>query len=208
MDPKTTIQELIEEIRGLGTMLPGTISTQYNVCGKAHCQCKDTSNPKKHGPYHQLSYTVRGRSSSLFVKKADIQAVTTMVARHKRCKELFAKLIEAYVELVRSEGFSEATDFVPVSVLDERITELSKVNTEQERVLKDLQARCAKWRTKAKDRTALIESYRATMRDLEKSRNKWKEKTKQAQALVQKLEEQVHHLENTLGAWNEKKTKN
>lgn len=36
-----------EAINALGPMLPGSISTQWNVCGKSGCRCKDQDNPKK-----------------------------------------------------------------------------------------------------------------------------------------------------------------
>ena len=47
-------------------MHPGSLREQYNVCGKAGCRCKDPKKPQKHGPYYQLSYTWRGKSSTPF----------------------------------------------------------------------------------------------------------------------------------------------
>jgi len=66
-DVKTTqiahkIAQLKQELAELGPMHPGSLSEQYNVCGKPGCRCKDPKNPQKHGPYYQLSFTWRGKS--------------------------------------------------------------------------------------------------------------------------------------------------
>lgn len=196
MSTREKISELVGKITCLGAMLPGSISQQYNICGKPHCRCKDPDNPVKHGPYYQLSYTVGGRSSSMFVKRPDLPAVQAMVARHKRFKELFTELTGAYVELVRSEGIDAAADFVPVSEKEEQLQNLTKANAELKHTVNALRARCAKWRTKAEERTKTIESYRTKVRDLEISRENWKGKAKQAQATIRTFEEQVVGADN------------
>ncbi|MFC1572017.1 DUF6788 family protein [Candidatus Eisenbacteria bacterium] len=60
------VEQLKRKLAQLGPMLPGSISEQWNVCGTPGCQCKDPDKPKKHGPYYQLSFTVGGRSSTMF----------------------------------------------------------------------------------------------------------------------------------------------
>jgi hypothetical protein len=63
------IAKIKQEITSLGTeLLPGILTQQYNVCGKAGCRCK-ANPPQKHGPYHQLSFTRKGKSSTQFVKQ-------------------------------------------------------------------------------------------------------------------------------------------
>jgi hypothetical protein len=47
------------QLRALGPMRPGSLSRQYNVCGKPGCRCKDPKNPRRHGPYDQLNYAFR-----------------------------------------------------------------------------------------------------------------------------------------------------
>ena len=58
----------------LGDLRPGSLSTQYNVCGTPGCRCKATP-PEKHGPCYQVSFTRKGKSSSKFVRKEDLAAV-------------------------------------------------------------------------------------------------------------------------------------
>ncbi|HSF10411.1 MAG TPA: DUF6788 family protein [Nitrospirales bacterium] len=62
-----TLQRIQRQLATLGPVLPGSLSEQWNVCGTPGCRCKAPSNPKKHGPYYQLSFTVAGKSSTLFV---------------------------------------------------------------------------------------------------------------------------------------------
>ena len=68
-DDLVRIRQIKDMLSQLGPVLPGSLSTQWNVCGKPGCRCKDPKKPRKHGPYYQLSFTVDGKSSSLFVKK-------------------------------------------------------------------------------------------------------------------------------------------
>ena len=52
MTKEERIVELLrEKLIGLGPMLPGSISEQWNVCGTQGCRCKDPNKPVKHGPY-------------------------------------------------------------------------------------------------------------------------------------------------------------
>lgn len=98
------IERLKDELAAMGPFLPGSVSTQWNVCGTPGCRCKDKRNPRKHGPYYQLSYTASGRSSTMFVKPEDVECVRERVGRYRRVKELVKELAQAYVELVRENG--------------------------------------------------------------------------------------------------------
>jgi hypothetical protein len=99
------IKRRIAELR---PFLPGSISEQYNVCGKAGCACKDPRKPRKHGPYYQLSFSVRGKSSSMFLRKADVPEARRRIARYQQFKALSFELVDAYVALARSEGLQRS----------------------------------------------------------------------------------------------------
>lgn len=105
MKTKKSIEQLKQNLLNLGPVLPGSISEQWNVCGTPCCKCKGTSNPKKHGPYYQLSFSVGGRSSSMFIKKEDVAEARKRVKRYQEFKKLTIDLVQAYVDLSRSEGF-------------------------------------------------------------------------------------------------------
>lgn len=94
-----TIGKQIEGIKQgllqIGAMRPGSLSKQYNVCGIAGCRCKDPKTPRKHGPYHQLSYVHRGKSTSRFVRKENVAEVKSQVVNYKR----FRKLVDQWIRL-------------------------------------------------------------------------------------------------------------
>ena len=100
-----TFQRIKKKLADLGPILPGSISEQWNVCGTAGCQCKDPDNPIKHGPYYQLSFTVAGKSSTMFIKKEDIVEARKRIKRYKKYKTLTKELVQASVALVRKNGF-------------------------------------------------------------------------------------------------------
>lgn len=72
------IEKLKQAIVRLGDLRPGKLSQQYNVCGKADCRCK-ADPPQKHGPYYQVSFTRKGKSSTQFVRKEDLAVVRQKV---------------------------------------------------------------------------------------------------------------------------------
>ena len=108
----TREERKVDQLRGklakLGPMLPGSISEQWNVCGTPGCRCKDAKNPAKHGPYYQLSFTVGGRSSTVFVKKEDLPEVRVRLKRYQQFKTLCSDLMRAYVSLARKTGFERS----------------------------------------------------------------------------------------------------
>ena len=97
------IEQLKTQLADLGPIHPGSLSEQYNVCGTPGCRCKDPDNPRKHGPYYQLSYTWRGKSSSRFVTPERVAEMRQKVANYKRFRELTNQWIDLAVEMERVE---------------------------------------------------------------------------------------------------------
>jgi hypothetical protein len=87
----------------LGPMHPGSLSEQYNVCGKPRCRCKDPKKPRRHGPYYQLSFTWRGKSTSRFVRPERVTEIRRKVENYKRFRELVNEWVDLAVELERAE---------------------------------------------------------------------------------------------------------
>jgi len=92
------IDKIKRELAELGDMRPGSMSEQYNVCGTAGCHCK-ASPPQKHGPYYQVSFSRKGKSSTRFVKKKDVPTVRRQLRNYKRLKELVDRWIDLSTEL-------------------------------------------------------------------------------------------------------------
>jgi hypothetical protein len=89
------IERIKTELSALGDMRPGSLSQQYNVCGKPGCRCKDPEHPQRHGPYHQLSWVHAGRSTSQFIREPFLKQVKAQLATYKT----FRSLTEEWVDL-------------------------------------------------------------------------------------------------------------
>ena len=92
------IEKIKRDLAALGELRPGSLSTQYNVCGSPGCRCK-ASPPEKHGPYYQVSYTRKGKSSSKFVKKKDLPVIRKQLKNYERMKLLMDRWIDLATEL-------------------------------------------------------------------------------------------------------------
>jgi hypothetical protein len=90
------IKKLILEI---GEMRTGSLSQQWNVCGNPNCRCKDSKNPKKHGPYYQLSYMRYKKSNTEFVSKENVESVKNHIKNYKRFMELKDEWIDLSIEI-------------------------------------------------------------------------------------------------------------
>lgn len=92
------IEKVKRDLAALGDLRPGSLSTQYNVCGSPGCRCK-ADPPQKHGPYYQVSFSRKGKSSSKFVKKEDLPTIRRQLKNYERMKELIDRWIDLATEL-------------------------------------------------------------------------------------------------------------
>jgi len=92
------IAKVKAQLAALGDLRPGSLSTQWNVCGTPGCRCKATP-PEKHGPYYQVGFTRKGKSSSKFVRKEDLAAVRRELKNYEVMKMLMDRWIDLATEL-------------------------------------------------------------------------------------------------------------
>ena len=99
------IRRLKQDIAALDEIRPGSLSQQYNVCGKKSCGCKEDP-PRKHGPYYQVSFTWRGKSSTRFVRKQELATVKRQLKNYGRLRALTDEWIELSLDLskLRNHG--------------------------------------------------------------------------------------------------------
>jgi len=95
------ITRIKKKLSQLGDLRPGTLSRQYNVCGNPTCRCKDPKDPKKHGPYYQLSYTYRGKSRTEFVRKEVVQEEKRRIRNYAIFRLLTQEWIDLSIEIAR-----------------------------------------------------------------------------------------------------------
>ena len=89
------IQQIKAALAALGEMRPGSLSKQYNVCGKPNCRCKDPQNPQRHGPYYQLSWVHQGKSTTQFIRRPLLPQVRAQIATYNP----FRKLTDEWVRI-------------------------------------------------------------------------------------------------------------
>jgi hypothetical protein len=92
------IDVLKQDLLTLGDLRPGTLSEQYNVCGKAGCACK-ADPPRKHGPYYQVSFTWQGRSHTQFVRGENLATTRQQLRTYERLRTLVEAWIATGLEL-------------------------------------------------------------------------------------------------------------
>ena len=97
---KNKIQKIKQQIAALGDLRPGALSQQYNICGNPSCRCKATP-PVKHGPYYQISFTWKGKSTTQFVRDDDVPEAQQQLENYRRLRELVEEWITLSVELSR-----------------------------------------------------------------------------------------------------------
>jgi len=82
------IAQVKRQLQAQGPMRPGSLSRQYNVCGKPGCRCKDPKHPRRHGPYYQLNYVYRGKKTSKFIRPEILKQVQAELANYKKFRRL------------------------------------------------------------------------------------------------------------------------
>ncbi len=113
MKTKPTLKEMKEEITEikktlmqLGSMHPGSISLQYQVCGRPGCRCQHPTDPKKHGPYGKLSYVNRGKKVCRFVRADSAEALKDRLGVYKEFRKLTDRWIKLSIECGKIEFFT------------------------------------------------------------------------------------------------------
>lgn len=95
---ETQIETIKKELLSLGDLRPGSLSRQYNVCGNPNCRCKNDP-PQKHGPYHQLSFTRKGRSRTRFIKKPHVAVVKDQIDNYTKLRTLVNRWIDLSTQI-------------------------------------------------------------------------------------------------------------
>lgn len=93
------IEKTKNKLLKIQEMRPGSISKQYNVCGMPGCKCKDPENPRKHGPYYNLSYTVKGKGGTKFIREDFVKKIIQETKEYKKFKQLMDEWIRLSIEL-------------------------------------------------------------------------------------------------------------
>jgi len=97
------INRVKQELLKIGEMRPGSLSKQYSACQKAGCKCVDPVKPKKHGPFYQLSYSHRGKSTTQFVRPQFAAEVRRQLTAYKTFRALTDEWVALSLELAKAK---------------------------------------------------------------------------------------------------------
>jgi len=87
-------------------MQPGSISLQYQACGKKGCKCQDPINPERHGPYCKLFYVHKGKKVCRFVRADCVDQIKTRLLEYKTFRKLTDRWIELSIKIAQENFFS------------------------------------------------------------------------------------------------------
>jgi hypothetical protein len=97
------IVQIKEKLANLGPLHPGSLSRQYNVCGKPGCACKKRPNPQRHGPYYKVSYVYGRRFTSRFVPRQEVKEARLELANYKRLRQLIDEWVGLSIRLAKEK---------------------------------------------------------------------------------------------------------
>jgi len=86
-------RELKKRLQGLGFAVAGTIAERYTVCGKANCRCH-ADPPQRHGPYHQYSRKVAGKTISRLVRADQVDQYRQWIANRRTLDDITTAIDE------------------------------------------------------------------------------------------------------------------
>jgi hypothetical protein len=97
------IESVQKKLAALGFMHPGSVSRQYQACGRPGCRCMDPDHPRRHGPYYKLAYVHRGQPICRFVRADCVAEIKKRLAVYKT----FRTLLDRWIELCILQGQQE-----------------------------------------------------------------------------------------------------
>jgi hypothetical protein len=97
------IDKIKMELSRIGDMRSGSLNEQRTVCGRENCRCVDPQNPRKHGPYYQLSYAHQGKSTSQFIQKEFVGTVKLQLRNYKTFRALSAEWVDLALTIAKEK---------------------------------------------------------------------------------------------------------
>lgn len=97
------IEVIKQNLMALGPMHPGSVSLQFQVCGRSDCRCMNPKKPERHGPYYKLAYVYRGKPVCRFVRAACVDDMKIRLATYKR----FRSFMDQWIKLSIRRGVIE-----------------------------------------------------------------------------------------------------
>ena len=84
-------RELLAQITQLGHVLPGSLNTVMNRCGKPRCACHGDP-PRLHGPYITWTRKVAGKTQTRRLTPEQADHYRPWIENNRRLRELLSEL--------------------------------------------------------------------------------------------------------------------
>lgn len=99
-------QRIVAELAAVGFALPGTLLERRICCKKPRCRCM-ADPPRLHGPYHQWTRKVEGKTVSRLLTPEQVARYREWFDNARRIRELVAELEARSLAIAESaEGWS------------------------------------------------------------------------------------------------------
>jgi hypothetical protein len=84
-------QALAARLGQLGFAVPGSLTRRYTTCGKPGCRCQ-ASPPRPHGPYHQLTRKIAGKTITRRLSDAQAARYAEWTANQREQRRLLTEM--------------------------------------------------------------------------------------------------------------------
>jgi hypothetical protein len=86
-------RELTDRLRGLGFVLPGSITERWTTCGKPGCPCA-TEPAHRHGPYLEYTRKIAGRTRGRRITPVQAEQYRGWIANRRLLDQITADMDE------------------------------------------------------------------------------------------------------------------
>ena len=86
-----TYRALAAELATVGFISQGSVVLRYTSCGKPGCRCQGDP-PQRHGPYHQWSRAVAGKTVSRRLGEREVGLYRSWIANRRRLEQIIAQM--------------------------------------------------------------------------------------------------------------------
>lgn len=105
--PEQRRRELLAQITQIGHVLPGSLNTVMNRCGKPRCACH-AEPPRPHGPYITWTRKVAGKTQTRRLTPEQAERYRPWIENNRRLRELTSELEDLSLQAIEhAEGWGE-----------------------------------------------------------------------------------------------------
>ena len=84
-------QALTAKLADIGFISPGSLVVRETSCGKHGCRCR-ADPPRRHGPYHQWSRAVAGKTVSRRLTEPEADLYRQWIANRRHLEQIIAEM--------------------------------------------------------------------------------------------------------------------